>query len=348
MGYDLTSLRALRAQGFDTIIDVRSPAEFAEDHLPGAINLPVLSNEERAKVGTIYTQESAFRARKIGAALVARNAAHHIETVLAEKDGGWRPLVYCWRGGQRSGSFAAILGQIGWRTETLTGGYRSYRRAVVRALYEDPWPGRLAVLDGYTGTAKTELLERLAFRGIQVIDLEALAGHRGSVLGGRSAGQPSQKGFESGIAAALAGFDPERPVVVEAESSKIGDLIVPPSLWAAMGQAPRLVIEAPVAARAAYLARAYRELGADPDTLCDLLDRLVPYHGHAQVEAWQSLARDGAGEALAASLIERHYDGRYARSRARAEQNRVEVVPVSALDDPALDALAEDLAKRFT
>ena len=348
MGYDPNNLQAFHEHGFDTVIDVRSPAEFAEDHLPGAINLPVLSDEERATVGTIYAQESAFRARKIGAALVARNAAHHIETTLAEKDGGWRPLIYCWRGGQRSGSFAAILGQIGWRVETLTGGYRSYRRAVVRALYDDPWPGELRVLDGFTGTAKTELLARLAARGVQVIDLEGLAGHRGSILGARPAGQPSQKAFESGIALALAGFDRRRPVLVEAESSKVGDLIIPPSLWAAMGKAPRLVIEAPFAERARYLARAYQDLVADPPALCDLLERLVPYHGHAQVEAWQALARAGEAEALAASLIELHYDGRYARSRARAEGDRVEVVSVSALDDAGLDGLADRLAARFT
>ncbi len=348
MGYDLTSLGAFRDHGFDTVIDVRSPSEFAEDHVPGAINLPVLSDDERAMVGTVYKQESAFRARKIGAALVARNAARHIETALAEKDGSWRPLVYCWRGGQRSGSFAAILGQIGWRVEVLSGGYRTYRRAVVSALYDDPWPGQVWVLDGFTGTAKTAVLARLGERGAQVIDLEGLAEHRGSILGGRAAPQPSQKAFESGIAAALAAFDPARPVVVEAESSKVGDLIVPPSLWAAMSTAPRLVIEAPQAARARYLARAYRDLAESPEMVCALLERLVPYHGHAQVEEWQGLVRAGEAEVLAASLIALHYDSRYARSRARAEADQVETVSVVDLEEATLDRLAESLIGRFT
>lgn len=142
MSFSLTDLASLRDADFDTIIDVRSPAEFAEDHVPGAVNMPVLSNEERAQVGTIYVQESPFKARKIGAALVARNAARAIETHMLGKDGGWRPLVYCWRGGQRSGSFASILQQIGWRVEVLQGGYQSWRRHVVSRLlrYRTPVP----------------------------------------------------------------------------------------------------------------------------------------------------------------------------------------------------------------
>ena len=140
MPVTLHSLCDLGALPFDQVIDVRSPAEYAEDHLPGAISLPVLSDAERARVGTIYVQEDRFLARKIGAALVARNAAAHIEGPLADRDGGWRPLVYCWRGGQRSGAFTGILQQIGWRAETIAGGYRSYRRLVVAALYDSPFP----------------------------------------------------------------------------------------------------------------------------------------------------------------------------------------------------------------
>src|SRR6056297_789826 len=122
----LTTWQELQALSFDTIIDVRSPSEFAEDHMHGAINLPVLSDAERAQVGTIYVQQDAFLARKIGAALVSRNAASHLEGPLADMGGGWRPLVYCWRGGQRSGAFATILDQVGWRVQVLEGGYQTY------------------------------------------------------------------------------------------------------------------------------------------------------------------------------------------------------------------------------
>ena len=243
MGFELTALSNPGAD-FDAVIDVRSPAEFAEDHVLGAINLPVLSDAERARVGTIYVQESPFLARKIGAALVARNAAAHIEGPLSAHEGGWQPLVYCWRGGQRSGSFASILSQIGWRAETLSGGYQSYRRLVAKRLYDDAFPSPIILLDGNTGTAKTEVLHRLADRGVQTIDLEGLANHRGSVLGARG-DQPSQKGFESALAGQVAGLDPGRPVILEAESSKIGKLNIPGRVFEAMKAAKRFRIEAP-------------------------------------------------------------------------------------------------------
>nr|MCU0909115.1 tRNA 2-selenouridine(34) synthase MnmH [Paracoccaceae bacterium] len=263
MPVTLSSLSDLRALPFDTVIDVRSPAEFAEDHIPGAISLPVLSDAERARVGTIYKQDAPFAARKIGAALVARNAATHLEGPLAAMPGGWRPLVYCWRGGQRSGSFAAILREIGWRVDTIVGGYKTWRRLVLTAMHAPALQHRLVVLDGFTGTAKTALLPRLAALGVQVVDLEALAAHRGSLLGAVDRAQPSQKAWEGALALALAALDPARPVVVEAESSRIGNLSVPPAVWASMRTAPRIEIAAPVAARADYLARAYADLTAD-------------------------------------------------------------------------------------
>ncbi|MCL4153006.1 UNVERIFIED_CONTAM: hypothetical protein GTU68_052311 [Idotea baltica] len=251
-----STLNDILNHGFDTVIDVRSPAEFAEDHVPGAINLPALSNEERARVGTIYVQETPFKARKIGAALVARNVAAHLDGPLKDMDGGWQPLVYCWRGGQRSGSFASILSQIGWRAEVVEGGYQSYRNLVHDALYETALPHRLILLDGNTGTAKTDILHRLNALGVQVLDLEGLANHRGSLLGAMEGGQPAQKGFETALACALDALDPKRPVLVEAESSKVGARIVPPSLWSAMKAAPRIEIDAPLDARAQYLANA--------------------------------------------------------------------------------------------
>ena len=233
MAITLTSLADLDRLGFDDIIDVRAPAEYAEDHLPGAICLPVLDDAERARVGTIYKQVSPFSARKIGAALVARNAAAHIEGPLADRPGSWRPLVYCWRGGQRSGSFATILGQIGWRVETIAGGYKAWRGLVVKALYESPFPAPVVVLDGNTGSAKTEILNLLPGLGVQVLDLEGLANHRGSLFGAVGP-QPAQRAVEGRLAMEMAGLDPTRPVVVEAESSKVGECRLPPNLWKAM------------------------------------------------------------------------------------------------------------------
>lgn len=312
-----SSLAELATLGFDDIIDVRAPAEFAEDHLPGAMSLPVFSDEERAKVGTIYVQDDPFKARKLGAALVARNAARHLETALADRGGGWRPLVYCWRGGQRSGSFASILGQIGWRVSVIEGGYKAYRRLVVQMLYDQPLPHRLILLDGGTGVGKTAILAALAEQGVQVLDLEGLANHRGSLLGARDGGQPSQKAFESAIAMRLAAMDPARPIYLEAESSKIGRLRLPPSLWRAMCDAQHLIVDATEEARAHYLARSYGDVVADMDELCARLSHLAPFHGHLLVELWQGLARDGAYQDLAQALITQHYDPSYRRSSQR-------------------------------
>ncbi len=347
MPVTLTRLADLRALSVDTVIDVRSPAEYAEDHIPGAISLPVLSNEERARVGTIYKQVSPFTARKIGAALVARNAALHLDGPLADKPGGWRPLVYCWRGGQRSGSFASILREIGWRVDTIAGGYKAWRRLVVSAMHDTPLPHRLIVLDGYTGTAKTALLPRLAALGVQVVDLEGLAAHRGSLLGAVNRPQPAQKAWEGALAMAFHRLDPARPVVVEAESSRIGSLTVPPSVWAAMIAAPRIEVAAPVAARADYLARAYADLTADETRLADRIAALKPLQGAERIADWLAMAGAGAYRDLAEGLVIHHYDPRYAKSRARhpAPVARVEA---DRLDEAALDALTARVAERVS
>lgn len=339
------TLRAMLDHGFDTVIDVRSPAEFAVDHMPGAINLPALSNDERAEVGTIYKQVSAFKARKLGAALVARNVANHIEGPLAEKDGGWRPLIYCWRGGQRSGSFTIILQQIGWRADTVQGGYMTWRRLVNKALYDTPIPHRIILLDGNTGTAKTALLAKLAERGVQTIDLEGLAGHRGSLLGRTAGGQPDQKGFESALAVAFANLDPHRPVIIEAESSKIGKINLPKQLWSAMITAPKIMISVPISARAAFLETAYADVIANP---ADLEKRLAPLRnirGHAVVDGWIKLMHAGEFRALAAALMEQHYDAAYAKSRAVDEHEILAELASETLDEAGQNSLADAIVK---
>jgi len=343
MAQTFTSLRGLLDHGYDTMIDVRSPAEFAEDHVPGAVNMPVLSNQERAQVGTIYVQESRFLARKIGAALVFRNAAAHVETSLMDRGGGWRPLVYCWRGGQRSGSFAWMLGQIGWRSDVIEGGYRSYRRLVKQGLYDDPLPHSLVALEGYTGTAKTALLHLLSARGVQVIDLEGLAGHRGSLLGAMDTPQPGQKAFETRLALAISRLDPARPVLVEAESSKIGARIIPPSFWAAMKRAPRINLRAPVAERAAYLVRAYDDILSDGDNLRLKLDPLRLHRGHAVVDGWFDLIGVGDKAGLTLALMQQHYDPAYEKSRNAHSFDTLARVEATCLDENGLNCVASQI-----
>jgi len=343
MALTLTSLTQIADLGFDDIIDVRAPEEFAEDHIPGAINLPVLDDAQRAEVGTVYKQVNAFTARKMGAALVAQNAALHLQGPLADKTGGWRPLVYCWRGGQRSGSFASILSQIGWRVELVEGGYKSWRKLVVQALYEQPFPAPVMLLDGNTGSAKTDLLALLAARGVQVIDLEGLARHRGSLFGAMPGGQPSQKGFETALAMQIAHLDPTRVVVVEAESSRVGERRLPPGLWKAMRTAPRLAIAATSAARASYLTRAYSDLTDDKARLSQVIAQMVPLQSHDTVARWQAMARLGDFTTLARELMEQHYDPRYERHRARVDQPVTEFA-TDGLEEADLEALADRLA----
>jgi tRNA 2-selenouridine synthase len=345
MPIHLETLGDLDALPFDEIIDVRSPSEYAEDHLPGAINLPVLSDEERAHVGTIYVQQDRFLARKIGATLVARNAAHHLEGPLENRDGGYRPLVYCWRGGQRSGSFTGILQQVGWRADTIEGGYRSYRRLVSAALYDAAFPARIVLIDGGTGTAKTRLLGHLADQDAQILDLEDLAAHRGSVFGSMDRPQPAQKGFESLLADRIRRVDAAQPVFVEAESTRIGRINLPPAVATGMKAAQTVRITAPLEARVGHLMAEYADLGANLAQIEGILERLVRFHGHEAVAKWREMAAQGDHAALVEALITQHYDPRYTRMATR---DTGAVIDLPDLTDATLAATARDLIDTFS
>ncbi|MDZ7628122.1 MAG: tRNA 2-selenouridine(34) synthase MnmH [Parvularculaceae bacterium] len=303
---------------YDLVIDVRSPAEFAEDHLPGAINLPVLSNEERAAVGTIYVQDSRFRARRLGAAHVARNVARHLEEALADKPAKFRPLLYCWRGGMRSNAMATILSAVGWRCGVVAGGYKTWRRMVVEALFIGQTPIPFVRLDGATGSGKTAVLRAAALAGAQTIDLEALANHKGSVFGAAPGSvQPPQKLFESALFDALRRIDGARPILVEAESAHIGRITLPRCVWTAMAASPRIELTAPLDARTDYTLAAYREFIAAPGAVAAAIEKLRPFHAKERIDDWLALAAAQDWKALTRALMEEHYDPLYARGRKR-------------------------------
>jgi len=303
---------------FDAILDARSPAEFADDHIPGATSCPVLSNEERARVGTLYKQVSPFEAKKVGAALVAKNIAAHIEARFLDKPKSWRPLVYCWRGGQRSGAFTHILREIGWDAHRLEGGYKTWRRHVVDTLATLPAQFGYKVISGPTGSAKSRVLEALGRQGAQVLHLEELAAHKGSVLGNLpDAPQPSQRMFETNLLRALEQCDASRPIYVEAESRKIGALQVPDALIFAMRAAPCLRIDACRPARADFLLRDYAYFLERPQWLIGQLGHLRGLQSNEMLARWTALIEAGEFRTLVDELLEKHYDPLYQRSQEK-------------------------------
>ena len=281
---------------FEAVIDVRSPAEFAEDHVPGAINCPVLDDAERAIVGTLYVQQGAFEARRVGGAMVAAHLAEHLRGAFAEQPASWRPLVYCWRGGMRSGSMVQWMRLVGWKAEQLAGGYKSFRKHVINGIQTQVPRMRIRAVVGATGSAKTRVLHALATRGAQVLDLEGMARHKGSLLGNLpGVPQPSQKHFETQIWAALQAMDLTRPIYVEGESSRIGRLSVPPVLVQQLRAAPCVEIDATPEARLGYLLRDYAYLGDEPEELAERLSVLIEMHGRETVRRWQAWARKAMG-----------------------------------------------------
>ena len=303
---------------FDSIIDARSENEFSMDHLPGAVNWPTLNDAERHEIGTIYKQVNSFEARKRGGAIAARNIGDHIERYALDKPRDWKPLIYCWRGGQRSGSLSLVLSQIGFRVSLVEGGYKAFRAALVADTERMATRFDYRVVCGATGSGKTRLLSALAGRGAQVLDLEALANHRSSVLGAiPGLKQPTQKAFDTRIWTVLRRFDSSRPVYVESESRKVGNVTVPIALMDALRQGACLNLVQGNPQRVALLMEDYAFFARDVDALCERLDVLSELRGKAVVAAWKTSLRLGHIEAVVQDLLARHYDPGYLQSMQR-------------------------------
>jgi tRNA 2-selenouridine synthase len=333
---------------FDAIIDARSPAEFALDHIPGAVNCPVLDDEERHIVGTLYKQQGAFFARRVGGAMVAANLARHLRESFADRPENWKPLVYCWRGGLRSGSMVNWFRLVGWDAQQLHGGYKRWRHHVIETIGRVAPLLELRVVCGATGSAKTRLLGALAQLGAQVLDLEGLARHKGSLLGDwPGQAQPSQKAFETQLATALEGFDPSQPVYIEAESRKIGRIALPTALLEPMRQGPCIEVRAPMEARLEFLLRDYAYLAHDGERLAQRLAPLREIHGADTLAQWQNWSRQADLPPLFEALITKHYDPQYAKSQAAHLRRWPErqVIEANDLSDQALVKIAQDLLK---
>jgi tRNA 2-selenouridine synthase len=338
-----------RLNDFSSIIDARSQAEYAEDHLPGALNWPSLDDEERKLIGTIYTQVNPFEAKKRGAALAAANIARHIEANVISEPRTWQPLIYCWRGGNRSGSLAMVLGQIGFKVSVIEGGYKAFRAAMLGVLPELASRFDYRVICGPTGSGKTRLLHALAQAGAQVLDLEGLASHRSSVLGtipGQP--QPTQKRFDTLVWDALRGFDPARPVYVESESKKVGNLAVPDALIERMRASPCLRLELADDERVALLLEDYDYFVQDQAAFCERLDALTQLRGRATVQDWQRQVADGKIENVVRELLVKHYDPGYASSIERNFAAYAEAKTIAPADRSAaaMAELAREIVKK--
>ena len=322
-------------------LDARSPSEYAIDHIPGATSHPVLDDEQRARIGTLHAQET-FEARRLGAALVSRNIATMLEIAFADKPREWQPIVYCWRGGKRSGALAHVMNEVGWRAVQLAGGYKAYRGHVIERLAQQPDRFDSRVICGVTGSGKSRLLNALDRAGAQVLDLEALAQHRGSLLGDLpTAPQPSQKAFETALVHRLETFDPARPVYVESESRKVGEIRVPQNLLDRMWQSRCVTLETTDAQRIALLREEYAHFIADPAALDAKLRHLVPLRGAETVGRWREMASSGDWDALVGDLLVTHYDPTYLRS---IRQNFPQFGDATRIDVNGIDERAFDLA----
>ena len=337
-----------RLDDFGAIIDARSEAEYAEDHLPGAVNWPSLNDDERKRIGTLYVQVSPFEAQKRGAALVAANIARHIERDVVDKPRSWQPLVYCWRGGKRSGSLALVLGQIGFKVSVIAGGYKAFRSAVLAALPPLAASLHYRVICGPTGAGKTRLLQALSEAGAQVLDLEKLASHRSSVLGmipGQP--QPTQKRFDTLVWDQLRRFDAARPVFVESESRKVGNLAVPDALIERMRASPCLRLELPDPERVALLLEDYDFFVRDPALFCERLEALAQLRGKAVVQAWQAQVGEGRIEEVVRELLVKHYDPGYSASIVRNFSGYADAPTISPANRsaPAMAELAREIMR---
>ena len=327
---------------FDTIIDVRSPLEYEEDHIIGSINCPVLYDQERIIVGTIYKKESTFRAKIIGSSLTARNIAKHIEEKFINQKGSWQPLIYCWRGGQRSKAFSLILSEVGWRTFQLEGGYKKYRNEVISFLNKVGSKLKIILISGKTGSAKTKILQNIKLQGGQILDLENLANHKGSLLGKiPDLKQPSQKLFESKLYHQIKQLDLRRNVYIEAESSKIGNIHIPKTLWAKMTVSPRIEIKADIELRSSFLLNDYKYMCENPELIKPIIYGLKNRLSKKLINDWMELITKKLWLDLTKSFLENHYDPSYSSNTIKNDRKVIKKIQAKSFSKEEINKITK-------
>jgi len=301
----------LGAVRFGSIIDVRSPAEFTKGHIPGAVNIPIFNNLERAKVGTVYKQQSREEAIALGLEIVGPKMESFTKQARQQAQNGMLN-VYCWRGGMRSEKMAWLFETVGLQTKVLQGGYKAYRHYLHEQFTNLK---HLVVLQGPTGSGKTLILQALEALGEQVLDLEGLAHHKGSAFGGLGeTPQPTTQQFQNNILAAIAQFDFNRTVWVESESVTIGRVYLPETLWQQMNKARILTIEVPKKYRIEHIVEQYGLFSKED--LIDKISQLEQNMGGAKIKETIALVETG-NLYEAVDLLLAYYDNYYAYSAAK-------------------------------
>ncbi len=314
------------------IIDVRSPGEFAHAHIPGAVNIPLFDNDERAVIGTKYKQAGKDAAVLLGLDMVGPKMAGFVKQSRKLNPTNKEVLVHCWRGGMRSGSFAWLLNTAGIKATTLTGGYKAYRNAVLDGLAQ---PRPLLILGGKTGSGKTDILKELAQQGEQIIDLEGLAHHKGSSYGAiGQPPQPSTEQFENLIYAKWQHLNPDKRIWLEDESRNVGSCFIPMPLWQQMRAAPVAFVDVPKEVRIERLVREYT--GIDHQLLIEATKRIERrLGGQVTKQALDALTRNDY--ATVADLTLDYYDKAYLHGLSQRDTAQVSPLPVAS-DDPARNA----------
>jgi len=318
----------LEAQKFLTkamqtdVVDVRSPSEYRHGHIPGAVNIPLFDDDQRAEIGTIYTRIGREEAILRGLDIILPKTGKIIQE-LKNLDAGKSLLTYCWRGGMRSLNMAFLFAKAGYRVGILEGGYRAYRRFVRKQLDADV---AMVILGGFTGSGKTEVLNSMAATGQQVIDLEGLALHKGSAFGGIGLpDQPTNEQFENDLFLQWSKLDRSRVVWVEDESRMIGKVTLPESLIRKIESKPMVVLDVPKEIRIERLVREYA--GTDDELLCEAVRKIERRLGSQRTnQAIQSIRNNDY--ALVADNVLTYYDKAYAFSMQRRDSQAMHLFAV--------------------
>ena len=335
-------IKRWNSKKYDTIIDVRSPSEFEIDHIVGAINCPILYDDERQKVGTIYKQISSFKAKIIGSSLSAKNIAFHIEKEFLEKKGSWKPLIYCWRGGQRSKAFSIVLSEVGWRTYQLSGGYKEYRNDIIKYLDNIGMKLKIILISGKTGSAKTKILHSIRDQGAQILDLEGLARHKGSLLGAiPNLKQPSQKFFESLLFYEINKLNLKKNIFIEAESSKVGNVHIPKSIWSNMILSKRIEVVADVNTRAKFLIDDYQYMCKNPILIEPMIKGLKTRLSNNLIDSWEKLIDEKKWFELTKSFLENHYDSSYSSNTIKNDRKVIRELQATTLNNDDIKNIAK-------